>query len=59
MDYLLKDVDESTWRLAKSRAAAEGRTMKAVIMLCLNLYGRDRIDLDGLIRVLRRKEKPE
>ena len=38
-NYLLRDVDDDTWRRAKARAALEGRSLRDVLVEYLRLYG--------------------
>ena len=42
MNYYLKDIDPELWRKVKSRAAAEGKSMKDVIIELLKKWLRER-----------------
>jgi hypothetical protein len=42
MNYYLKDIDPEFWRKVKSRAAAEGKSIKGVIIELLKKWLRER-----------------
>lgn len=42
MNYYLKDVDPEFWRKVKSRAAAEGKSIKDVIIELLKKWLREK-----------------
>ncbi len=42
MNYYLKDIDPELWRKVKSRAAAEGKSIKGVIIELLKEWLRER-----------------
>jgi hypothetical protein len=42
MNYYLKDIDPELWRKVKSRAAAEGKSIKGVIVELLKKWLREK-----------------
>jgi hypothetical protein len=38
-NYLLKNVDPALWRRVKARAAAEGKTIRSLLLHWLRKYG--------------------